>query len=124
MSEATANQPQAYCSQCGRQFPVEHLMQFASTYVCADCKAPFLQRVREGATTTAPAFEYASFGIRFVALLIDAVILFIASLMINALFGASLIPVASAPGTDPGAAIGAAVARLFGVAFFVNLAIG
>lgn len=87
-------------------------MQFGGSYVCADCKPSFLQRVREGATV-GPALKYASFGMRLLALLIDAIILFVASVFVQFLFGAA------------GMAIpGRVNAGLFGLATLVNLAIG
>lgn len=124
VSETSATQPQAYCTQCGRQFAVEDLMQFGQSYVCADCKASFLQRMREGAITT-PGLRYASFGIRFVAILIDAVVLFVASLVVNLIFsfGAGPFPFPSGSEASP-AELGAMFARVFGLSFFVNLGLG
>ncbi len=124
MSEASALQPQAYCTQCGRQFSVDDLMLFGQSYVCADCKPSFLQRVREG-STAGVALRYASFGRRLVAVIIDGVILVIVSLVINAVFGVTLVaPPPAATPAEAAAAMGSAFARLFGVAFFVNLGIG
>jgi uncharacterized RDD family membrane protein YckC len=111
VSEISATQL-AYCTQCGRQFPVDDLMLFGQSYVCADCKPSFLQRVREGATT-AQGLHYASFGRRFVAILIDGVILIVAGLVVNLVFGQTLV-----------AQPGAAVRSVFGPGFFVNLCIG
>jgi len=118
VSDFAATQPQGFCSQCGRQFPMDNLMQFGATYVCADCKAPYLQRVREG-SVTAQTMRYASFGLRFVAILIDAVIYIIASLLFNAVFGVSAV--VPAPGATPAEILGQAFGRLFGIAFLVNL---
>lgn len=113
MSEASATLPTAYCAQCGRQFSVDDLMQFGQSYVCADCKPHFLQRVREG-SMAGVGLRYASFGRRFVALIIDAVVLFLVSLVINFAFGVTLtVPTPGAPLSG--------FAALFGIAFFVNL---
>src|SRR5215469_1829504 len=120
-SPDVAAQPQAFCSQCGRQFPTDNLIRFGATYVCADCKTPYLQRVREG-SVAAQGMRYASFGLRFVALLIDAVVYIIVSLLINAVFAVSAVAVPP-PGATPGEIISQAFGRLFGIAFFVNLAI-
>lgn len=99
-------------------------MLYGQSYVCADCKPFFLQRVREG-VVTGPTLRYASFGIRFVAILIDAVVLFIASLVVNVIFRVTMVPAAIPPtGDSPTAALGAAFSALFGIAFFVNLGIG
>ena len=88
-------------------------MQFGQSYVCAECKPQFLQRVREG-SMAGVGLRYASFGSRFVALIIDAVVLFIVSLVVNLAFGVTL------PVPTPGAPF-SGLAALFGIAFFVNL---
>jgi uncharacterized RDD family membrane protein YckC len=113
VSETSATQPQAFCTQCGRPFAVDNLVQFGQTYVCADCKPTFLQRMREGATAGA-GLRYASFGLRFLAVLIDGIVLLVAGLMVNLAFGASAVA------TNPADAL----ARLVGIPTFINLGIG
>ena len=66
-------------------------MLFGGSYVCADCKPAFLQRVREGGGA-AQNLRYASFGLRFVALLLDGVIGLVVGLLINMIFRVSLVP--------------------------------
>lgn len=116
MSETSATQPQAFCTQCGRPFAVDDLVLFGQTYVCADCKPAFLQRMREGATTGVGP-RYASFGIRFLAVFIDGIVLLVAGLMINLAFGVSAI---ATPSVNPGDVL----ARIFGISTFINLGIG
>ena len=82
MSEAAASTATVFCTQCGRAFSVEDLMLFGTSYVCAECKPAFLQRVREGGGV-AQNLRYASFGLRFVALLLDGVIGLVVGLLIN-----------------------------------------
>ncbi len=36
------------CSQCGRPFPAEEMIQFGGAWVCAECKPMFVQRLKEG----------------------------------------------------------------------------
>jgi uncharacterized RDD family membrane protein YckC/DNA-directed RNA polymerase subunit RPC12/RpoP len=88
VNETSASPAQVFCTQCGRPFAVDDLIRFGESYVCADCKSPFLQRVREGAVA-GQALHYASFGMRFLAVLLDAVILFVASLAVQFAFGVS-----------------------------------
>jgi uncharacterized RDD family membrane protein YckC len=91
MSEAAAPPATVFCTQCGRAFPVNDLMLFGGSYICADCKPAFLQRVREGGGG-AQNLRYASFGLRFLAVLLDGVIGLVVGLLINIIFRVSLVP--------------------------------
>ena len=62
-----------FCSECGRPFPSNQLVTIGSAAVCAQCKPVYLQRVREGGQGIG-ARRYAGFWIRFVARVIDWVI--------------------------------------------------
>ncbi len=67
-----------FCSECGRQINAADLVSFGGARVCADCKDVFFQRVREqgAAAATQTAFNrYGGFWIRFLARLIDGIIL-------------------------------------------------
>jgi len=72
----------SYCSECGRPFPAAQLVAIGAASVCAQCKPVYLQRVREGGQGIG-ARRYAGFWIRFVARVIDTVILTIAMMVIN-----------------------------------------
>lgn len=63
-----------FCSECGRPFPLNQLVMIGNASVCAQCKPVYLQRVREGGQAIG-ALRYAGFWIRFVAYVIDTVIL-------------------------------------------------
>jgi hypothetical protein len=39
---------QARCAECGQVFPVEDMVRFEQSYVCASCKPVFFQKIREG----------------------------------------------------------------------------
>jgi len=67
-----------YCTECGRPFPADDLAHFGDHLVCADCKLAYAQKLREGVPIGA-AVRYAGFWIRFVAALIDGIILFVLS---------------------------------------------
>jgi uncharacterized RDD family membrane protein YckC len=74
-SRATDGQ---FCTECGKPYPTSDLVAFGSSRVCANCKDAFFQRVREHGSDAAahPAFLlYAGFWIRFVAVMIDGLIL-------------------------------------------------
>jgi uncharacterized RDD family membrane protein YckC len=65
-----------FCSECGRPFAAEDLVRFGAAAVCGDCKPKYVQRMREGAVTT-NTFLYGGFWRRFVAVMIDGILLWI-----------------------------------------------
>jgi uncharacterized RDD family membrane protein YckC len=67
------------CSQCGRAFATDELAAFGDSLVCAYCKPIYAQRLREGVLTTG-LHQYGGFWIRFVAVLIDGLIMGVVSL--------------------------------------------
>ncbi len=71
-----------YCSECGRPFPADQLLNLGTASVCAQCKPIYLQRVREGGQAIG-ARRYGGFWIRGVALFIDAIILSVVNLIIT-----------------------------------------
>lgn len=62
-------------------FAADDLLAYDGQAVCAQCKPLFLQRLREGAGST--GLRYAGFWIRFVAVLIDGVIISIVNLLVG-----------------------------------------
>ncbi len=66
-----------YCSECGRATAVDELAHFGDRLVCPYCKDAYTQKLREGVAPVS-AVSYAGFWIRFVAYLIDAMILAVA----------------------------------------------
>jgi len=71
-----------FCSECGRPFPTSQLLNLGSASVCAQCKPIYLQRVREGGQAIG-ARRYAGFWIRFVAFVIDAIIISVVNLILT-----------------------------------------
>jgi uncharacterized RDD family membrane protein YckC len=74
--------PRGYCSECGRPFPSDQLLNLGTASVCAQCKPIYLQRVREGGQTSG-ARRPAGFWIRFVAVVIDTIILGVVNFIIT-----------------------------------------
>src|ERR1022692_1855540 len=66
-----------YCSECGQPWPQEELARFGDRLICSNCKIAYIQKLREGVASAA-TFTYAGFWIRFVAVLLDGIILFVA----------------------------------------------
>ena len=80
MDDATP--PIQYCSECGQPWPFGDLARFGDRLICANCKNAYTQKLREGVATAAQ-FEYAGFWVRFVAALIDGVILYVAGMVVQ-----------------------------------------
>jgi uncharacterized RDD family membrane protein YckC len=92
------------CSQCGRSFSADEVIQLGGTWVCAACKPAYFQMLKEGAQVTG-TFRYGGFWIRALALFLDGLIFGIPVLVVSFLV---LIPayLASAGSADPGQALG------------------
>jgi uncharacterized RDD family membrane protein YckC len=75
VATATATGPEVVCAQCNRIFPKEETIQYGGDYVCATCKPAFVQKVKEGVSLE--AMSYAGFWWRFLAKLIDGLVLLV-----------------------------------------------
>jgi uncharacterized RDD family membrane protein YckC len=73
-SPSSLNGPIGICAECGNTFVQDDLVAIAGASVCEGCKPLYLQRVREMAWLP-NAFQYAGFWIRFLAKIIDRIIL-------------------------------------------------
>jgi uncharacterized RDD family membrane protein YckC len=108
-----------YCSQCGQPKPEQELAHFGNVLVCGACKPAYAQRLSEGGIAPA-GFHYGGFWIRFVAYLIDALIVGFASAAMQVILIRPMMGSASQPS---GAAFGAAAIAMLGVAYLVGIAI-
>ncbi|MBV8816714.1 MAG: RDD family protein [Acidobacteriaceae bacterium] len=78
-----------YCAECGRQYAASEMVAFGAAMVCANCKPAYAQKLREGVLSTG-RFTYGGFWIRFGAVLIDGIILWVVNLIPSILiFGAT-----------------------------------
>jgi len=73
------------CHECGRPFPEDDLVAYEDFHVCADCKPVFFQRLRESGT--AATLQIASFGSRFVAKLVDVLLMTIPMVIVGLTLG-------------------------------------
>ncbi|HTB14212.1 MAG TPA: RDD family protein [Bryobacteraceae bacterium] len=71
-----------FCSECGRPYPAHEMVTIGTATVCAQCKPLYMQRVREGGQPIGVR-RYAGFWIRFVARIIDGIILGVVGFIIN-----------------------------------------
>lgn len=75
---ATENTPagnEVVCAECGKLFPADETIRHGNVNVCAACKPVFLQKLAEGARVNTGELNYAGFGIRFGAKILDGLIL-------------------------------------------------
>jgi len=105
-----------YCSQCGQPKSEQELARFGNVLVCAQCKPMYAQQLREG-TAAAGTFHYGGFWIRFIAVIIDGIIVGVASAVIQAIVVGSVITTTAA-----GARTAAGIAMI-GLAYLMGTAI-
>jgi uncharacterized RDD family membrane protein YckC len=126
---ATGTNPDVrYCSQCGQPAPLDEFARFGDTLVCPNCKNSYIQKIREGVAPAQPAFRYAGFWIRFVAALIDGIILGVVGsavqlLLLGSAFGPMLRMRPDEPPDEALAAFGAIMGTL-ALSMLINTAIG
>jgi uncharacterized RDD family membrane protein YckC len=65
-------QVESLCDECGRSFPVDEMVRYGESMICATCKAPFFQKLKEGSLSL--TVHYAGFWIRLAAKIIDGII--------------------------------------------------
>jgi uncharacterized RDD family membrane protein YckC len=71
-----------FCSECGTPHPATEMVAIGSANICANCKPLYLQRMREGGEGIGVR-HYAGFWIRFVAVVIDSIIVGVVSLILT-----------------------------------------
>jgi len=113
----------SFCSECGRPFPTNQLVAIGNANVCAQCKPIYLQRMREGGQAIG-ARHYGGFWIRFVALIIDGVVLGIINWIIRLPLVAILgVGTLGAAGSGSVAGVGAVLAAT-GLLTLISFAVG
>lgn len=68
--------PSSRCSECGRAYAPDTLIQFDDARICTNCKPLFVRKLREGVRVH-NGLAYAGFWIRFGAKFIDGLVLFV-----------------------------------------------
>lgn len=61
------------CVECGRSFPADEVIRYQDSWICANCKPIFFQKLKEGARLPGTVV-YGGFWIRVVAKIIDGLI--------------------------------------------------
>jgi uncharacterized RDD family membrane protein YckC/DNA-directed RNA polymerase subunit RPC12/RpoP len=112
-----------YCSECGRPAAAEELARFGDRLVCPNCKNAYAQKLREGVAPTG-IVRYGGFWLRFVAVLIDSIIVGIPTGIIALIvMGGSMLSLARmGDNPAPEEAI-AAMLPMFGAMALLNLVV-
>ena len=84
------------CVECGTILPEAETVRLGEANVCAACKPRFLQKLAEGVSLPVGPLAYADIGRRFLAVLLDGVLLFAVN------FLTSLAVTGTAPLVHPG----------------------
>ena len=92
---------EAVCAECGRIFNMDDMIRHSGSYVCANCKPVFMQKLAEGAKLSG-GMNYAGFWIRFAAVFLDGLIMGAVNFVIGMVAGLSA---SQAVGAEPTAAI-------------------
>ena len=74
------------CCECGRVFIKNDMIRHGESWVCAECKPVFVQKLQEGLTLSGE-MNYGGFWIRFGAKFIDNILLSVVNSLIGAIFG-------------------------------------
>lgn len=85
MQQAPA-QMELACSQCGRMLAQSDLVQIAGNWVCGQCKPAYLSRVMAGGRAGVSNWHYGGFWIRYVAKMLDGIIILLAQAVLALAF--------------------------------------
>ncbi|HUA62714.1 MAG TPA: RDD family protein [Verrucomicrobiae bacterium] len=116
-----------YCSECGRQTPPEELARFGDRLVCSYCKNTYAQKLREGVAPMT-AMQYGGFWMRFVAMLIDGIILAIPigilEVVVFGAMGMSMARLGDNPNPEDVFAMLGPLFAMIGLVSLISLALG
>ena len=81
VAAAPSSDTTAVCSVCHKSFPADSVIRYENSWICADCKPSFFQRLKEGASLPG-TMHYAGFWIRVAAKLVDGIILWVVGMAV------------------------------------------
>jgi uncharacterized RDD family membrane protein YckC len=109
-----------YCSECGRGVPASQLTNYGDVSVCAQCQPAYTER-RAGTR------RFGGFWIRFLAVIIDAIIIGVVSAIIRIPLGLAGMGVGLglSRNPDPSQVLAAmpTIMSLIGLSFLINMAL-
>ncbi|HHC25563.1 MAG TPA: RDD family protein, partial [Desulfobacterales bacterium] len=85
-TDITDTDAESLCSECGNSFSQEEMIRYGNSYVCADCKPAFVQKLKEGILPE-DILKYAGFRIRSCAKFLDGFIITGGTVLLAAVFG-------------------------------------
>ena len=89
------------CAECHTIYPLDEMIRHGNIFVCGSCKPRFMQKLAEGAAVPG-VVRYAGFWRRFLAVLLDGILLAIVNFIVQM---AILFPAISlTPSQDPAVA--------------------
>ncbi len=88
---ASAVATEAVCAECRNMFPKENMLRYGNSWVCANCKPVFMQKLAEGAQLNPGEMRYAGFWIRFVARFVDGIALWIVNTIVGLILGVGVV---------------------------------
>lgn len=62
-----------HCAECGREFAQDEMVNFAGTWVCAECKPQYVQKIKEGVKVGGEVV-YGGFWARLGAKILDSIL--------------------------------------------------
>ncbi len=80
--------PTKQCHECGKLFSEDEMIHYSEVWVCANCKPLFMQKLKEGMQIST-TLNYAGFGIRVGAKIIDWLIMGVPLFMLTMIVGIS-----------------------------------
>ncbi|MCU1335132.1 MAG: domain containing protein [Bryobacterales bacterium] len=111
-----------YCSECGRPFAAHQLTSYGDVSVCAQCQPAYSQRLGAGTTR-----HYGGFWIRFLALIIDSIIVNVVGAVIRIPLGVAMggLGLGLGRNPDPSQVFAAlpAILSLAGLSFLIQTAL-
>ena len=111
-----------YCSECGRAVPASQLTSYGNVSVCTQCQPAYSQRLGGAAR------HFGGFWMRFLAVIIDAIIIGIVSFIVRlplTLMGIGVVGSGFGRNPDPSQVLAAmpALMSLIGLSFLINMAL-
>ena len=78
------------CAVSGKRYPRREMIQFEGKWISAEHRDAFFQRMREGVTQPGQVV-YAGFWVRFLAKIIDGIVITVVTLVLNMIFAALIL---------------------------------
>jgi uncharacterized RDD family membrane protein YckC len=111
--------PEIVCAECGALHPRDNAIKHGEAWICAACKPLHIQKIKEGVVskTSAHAMDYAGIGARFLAKLLDGLIIGLPGIFLIGMVIAIIVPFVRKNGASADGAILVMFAAIALIAF-------